>query len=108
MLRKGVFLFAILGLVLASAKTYTVSLYDPAYVGATELKPGQYQVSYSGANAVIRGAKVDSQSAVRVETGDRKYDSTSVIYSVSGGKKQIQEIHLGGTKTKIVFTETMP
>jgi len=108
MLRKLVFSFAVLGLALASAKSYRVDIYEPAQAGSTELKPGSYEVSVDGQNALIKGAKVSSQSPVKVETVDAKYDATSVKYLVSGGKKQIQEIHLGGTKTKLVFTETMP
>jgi len=108
MLRKVVFSFAVLGLALASAKSYTVALFEPATAGTTELKAGEYEVSVDGQNAVIKGGKVNAQTPVKVETADRKYDSTSVKYTVSGGKKQIQEIHLGGTKTKLVFTEAAP
>ena len=108
MLRKVVFSFAVLGLALASAKSYKVSLYEPALAGSTELKPGDYQVSVNGQNAVLRAGKVESQVPVKVESADTKYDNTSVKYTTSGGKRQIQEIHLGGTKTKIVFTEAVP
>jgi hypothetical protein len=108
MLRKVVFSFAVLGLAIASAKSYTVKMFEPAQVGNTELKAGEYEVSLSGQNAIIKGGKVNSQNPVKVETSDQKYDATSVKYFVSGGKKQIQEIHLGGTKTKLVFTEAAP
>jgi hypothetical protein len=108
MLRKVVFSFAVLGLALASAKSFTVKLYEPAVAGSTELKPGSYEVSVSGQNAVIKGGKVDSQSPVKVETVANKYDNTSIKYLITGGKKQIQEIHLGGTKTKLVFMEAAP
>ncbi|HWD00699.1 MAG TPA: hypothetical protein VG456_28275 [Candidatus Sulfopaludibacter sp.] len=108
MLRKIVFSFAVLGLALASAKSFQVNLSTPALAGNTELKAGNYEVSVSGQNAVIRGSKVDNQVPVKVETVDRKYDETSVKYSLASGKKQIQEIHLGGTKTKLVFSEAAP
>jgi hypothetical protein len=108
MLRKVVFSFAVLGLALASAKSYSVSLFEPALAGTTELQPGQYQVSVTGQTATIRIGKTASEVPVKVEASDTKYDNTSVKYVVSGGKKQIQEIHLAGTKTKIVFTEAVP
>lgn len=108
MLRKAVFSFAVLGLALASAKSYRVDLYEPATAGTTELKPGSYYVSVDGQNAVIKGGKVDSHMPIKVETAGTKYDDTSVKYTIVDGKKQIQEIHLGGTKTKLVFTETTP
>jgi hypothetical protein len=108
MLRKVVFSFAVLSLALASAKSYTVALSVPAFAGATELKAGAYDVTLSGQNAVIHGAKVDSQNQVRVETVDKKYAMSGVKYTVIDGKKQIQEIYLGGTKTKLVFIEMEP
>lgn len=108
MLRKVVFSFAVLGLALASAKSYTVNLFEPALAGNTELKAGEYEVSVAGQNVVLKGAKVESQSPVKVETVEKKYDATSVKYIVNGGKRQILEIHLGGTKTKLVFTDATP
>ena len=108
MLRKVVFSFAVLGLALASAKSYTVDLYSTAFAGATELKAGSYEVKLAGQNAVIQGRKVESQNPVRVETVDTKYANSGVKYTIVDGKRQIQEIYLGGTKTKLVFSETVP
>jgi hypothetical protein len=108
MLRKVVFSFAVLGLALASAKSYTVNLSAPTFAGATELKAGSYEVSLAGQNVVIQGRKVESQNPVRVETVDKKYANSGVKYNIVDGKKQIQEIYLGGTKTKLVFNETVP
>jgi len=53
---------------------------------------------------VMRNGKVHGECAVKVETGDSKYDATTVRYDNTSGKMKIQEIRLGGTKTKLVFT----
>lgn len=103
MLRKVVFSFAVFALALASARSYSLDLSTQAFAGATELKAGAYQVTLAGQNAVIRGAKVDSQNPVRVETVNQKYAMSGVKYVVIDGRKQIQEIYLGGTRTKLVF-----
>jgi len=108
MLKTVVCSLALAGLALAGSKAYRIDVYEPAYAGSTELKAGQYEVSVSGPNAVIHGYKVDSQNPVKVETADHKYNQTAVKYVVNGGKRQIQEIYLGGTSTKLVFTETAP
>ncbi len=108
MLRKVVFSFAVMGLALASAKSYDVKLFEPALAGSTELKAGDYQVSVDGQNVTLKNGKTASQLPAKVELADQKYDATSVKYVTANGKKQIQEIHLGGTKTKLVFTETVP
>ena len=108
MLRSVVCFIAVAGMALAGSKSYRVDVYDPAVAGSTELKAGTYEVSLNGQNAVIRGGKVDSQTPVKVENVDKKYAATSVRYVVVDGKRQVQEIHLGGTKTKLVFVDAAP
>ena len=105
-MRRLLFCFAIIALAVASAKTYTMNLFQPASVGGTELAPGEYKVELIDNNkAVIRNGKIDAQAPVKVETNDKKYDNTTVRFSNGDGKMKIQEIKLGGTKTKLVFSE---
>src|ERR1041384_5142193 len=105
MKRRLLFSFVVAGLAIASAKTYTVNLFQAAMIGGTELKPGEYRVEVVDQKAVIRNGKVEGQAPVKVETGDAKYDTTTVRFSNADGKMRIQEIRLGGTKTKLVFNE---
>jgi hypothetical protein len=104
-MRRILLSFVLAGLAIASAKSYKVKLFEPAMVGTTLLKPGEYQVEVVDQKAVIRNGKIESQAAVKVETGDVKYDVTSVQYSNGDGKMHVREIHLGGTKTRLVFSE---
>jgi hypothetical protein len=53
---------------------------------------------------VISKGKETVEAPVKVETGTGKFDSTSVRYSGDGGKLVVQEIRLGGTNTKLVFS----
>jgi hypothetical protein len=96
---------AFAGMALAAGKTYDLKLYGPAMVGSTELKAGDYRVEVTDDKAVIKGAKVQKEAAVKVETSDDKYPTTTVRLS-AGEKPQIKEIRLGGTKTKLVFSES--
>jgi hypothetical protein len=105
MKRRLLFVFALAGLAVASAKSYTVNLFQPSMLGNTQLKPGEYQIAVVDQKAVIRNGKVEGQAPVKVEAGDVKYDSTTVRFSNADGKMHIQEIHIGGTKTKLVFNE---
>src|SRR3954451_5118603 len=95
---------AFAGMALAAGKSYTIKLYEPAMVGGTELKAGEYRVAVMDQKAVIKSGKVQKEVPVKVENADSKYDTTTVRLS-SGAKPQIQEIRLGGTKTKLVFSE---
>ena len=54
---------------------------------------------------VITKGDVRAESPVTVATVDKKYPTTLVLVSHEGGKAKIQEIRLGGTKTKLVLSE---
>jgi hypothetical protein len=55
--------------------------------------------------AVVTKGKLRVENPVTVGTADQKFRATSVVISDSNGKQRIQEIHLGGTTTKLVFAE---
>lgn len=87
-----------------AAQEYSVRLNNPATVAGTDLKAGDYKVELVGDKAMIHGKKDTVEASVKVEEGSEKFNSTTVRYTVAaGGKYQISEIHLGGTKTKVVF-----
>ena len=89
----------------ASAKSYTVTLLEPAALGKVELAPGQYKVEVNGGTAVISKGKSHTEAQVNVENVERKFDQTTVRLDTSSSKPKIQEIRLGGTKTKLVFND---
>jgi hypothetical protein len=93
------------GLALASQKSYSITLSQPAVLGSMELAPGDYKVDVVDQKAVIRNGKVQGEAPVKVEDNASKYNTTSVRYANSDGKMRIQEIHVGGSKTKLVFSE---
>lgn len=101
-------LLAVLALGLAavaSAKTYSIELFQSAMLGNTELKPGTYSIEVADQKAVVRNGKFHGEAPVKTEDAETKYSRTSVVLMNSGGQMHIQEIHIGGTKTKLVFTE---
>jgi hypothetical protein len=104
---KKQFLIAVVmaGVALASGKSYRMNLEEPALLGNTELKAGEYRVEVVDQKAVIRQGKKQHEAPVKVETADSKYYTTSVRFTNDNGKRHIQEIHVGGTKTRLVFTE---
>ena len=105
MIRKVLPFLLVAGLAVASTRSYTVNLFQPSMVGTTELKAGEYKIEVNDQTATIRQGKVKTESQVKVEEGDTKFDSTVVRYVNSAdGKVRIQEIRIGGTKTKLLFT----
>ncbi len=92
----------------AGTKSYTVAVYKPVLAGATELQPGDYQLKVEGDKATLHKGKISAENPVKVETVTERYPSTTVVLMNGDGKLHIKEIHLAGTKTKVVFTETQP
>ncbi len=89
---------------LASAKTFSITLFEPSHVAGTVLRPGDYKIDVSDNNKVtIRSGKTVIDTEARVETTEEKFNATSVRYRNGDGKYRIQEIRLGGTKSKLVF-----
>ena len=103
MINRIVVFVAILALAAAaSAKSYSITLYEPSVIGGTELKPGNYSLELIDQKVVIRKGKQMGEAAVKIESADSKYSSTTVRYSNGDGKFHIQEIHLGGTNMKLI------
>ena len=104
MTRQLLLSFAILAVsAVASAKSFTVTLFQPSIVGGAELAPGDYKLDLNESKVVIHQGKASAEATVKVETADQKFGATSVRYQNGDGKYRIQEIRLGGTKTRLVF-----
>jgi hypothetical protein len=102
---KGISVFIGLGLGLAAyaGSSYNIRLSQPAEVGGTELKPGDYKVQVDGGKATIKGEGRTVETNVRVEDGSAKFARTSVRYNTADGKYKMEQIEIGGTKTTLVF-----
>ena len=88
----------------AKAADYTLHINNPATVGGKTLKAGDYQMEVVGDKATIHSKKDSVEATVKMEEGDQKYSGTTIRYSMApDGKYRIEEIHLGGTKSKVVF-----
>ena len=105
MLKKFVLAFAILALAVASAENYRVTLSQPSTVKGTQLKAGEYRLNLENSKCTLVSGKQTVEVPVKVETVEKKYDTTAVRYTGAGEKQSITEIRIGGTKTRLVFEE---
>lgn len=103
---KRIVMFGLLAIALASAKTYTFTISDPAQAGTAQLKPGEYLLRLDGAHVALMN-KDGSQiaAAATVEETDRKFEQTSIITSDVDGIHRIESIQLHGSKNKVVFQQ---
>jgi hypothetical protein len=110
MFNKAVLILAVFALI-ASAGTvpvgghYKVTLFEAAAVEGAVLQAGDYKLELKDSKLtfVAENGKSPVAVTVKVETGDKKFDSTSVRLDTATGKAVISEIRLGGTKTRLVF-----
>ena len=105
MLKRFVLAFAILGLAVASAENYRVTLSQPSKVEGKQLKAGEYRLNVENSKLTIVQGKESVEVPVKVTTGGTKFDTTAIRYVGTGDKVSIKEIRLGGTKTTLVFEE---
>ena len=105
MLKRFVLAFAILGLAVANAATYKVTLSQPSKVEGKQLKAGEYRLNVEASKLTIVSGKESVEVPVKIQNGETKFDSTAVRYTGTGDKVSIQEIRLGGTKTTLLFVE---
>lgn len=101
---KRLTIVALMSVLLASAKSYTISISDPATAGTTQLKPGEYKVKLDGTQVVLmdnNGKRIDTLA--KVETAEHKFDQTSISISKADGANRIVSIQLGGSTNRIVF-----
>lgn len=87
--------------VVAASGTYKVQLYQNSVVDGKDLKAGNYKIQMENNTAVIKNGKNVVEVPARVETAPSKYASTEMEYL---NNSTLQEIRIGGTHTKIVFT----
>lgn len=90
---------------LLSAKTYEILISAPTKAGSVQLKAGQYTVKVEGSNAIFTEVKSSESftTPVQVETGDKKFDDTKIQRTKDGNTDRLEEIQLGGSKTKLEF-----
>jgi hypothetical protein len=100
MFALGTFALAALA---ANPNNFKVTLNHPTWVGGKLLKPGEYKIQVDGTKAMLKGDKESAETAVKMETGDKKYDSTTLNVRSNGDKNQLEDIRVGGSNTKIVF-----
>lgn len=89
--------------VASAASTYRITFFQPTYVNGQELQPGDYKIEVNGDKAIISRNRQKVEATVKSETTDEKFAANSVRYKNGDGKYRVQEIRLGGTKTKLVF-----
>ena len=101
---KTLVAFAVLGLAVAGAKSYEITLNQATKAGNVDLKPGKYNVAVDGSKVRFRSESgKTTETDATVASNDKKYRDTIVSTTQKNGEASINEIDLGGTNTKLQF-----
>jgi len=104
MTNKWLIIGILAGLPVASAKSFDVTIGEVSVVHNLRLKAGDYRLKLEGSNAIFTDADGNSfKTAVNVEQETKKFPDTEVLSTNDAGHERIEEIQLGGTKTKLKF-----
>ena len=87
----------------SAASSYKVKVVDPTWVGQSELKPGEYQVTVENNKAVFKQGKNVVEVPAKLENSPSKFSATQLSTKTDNGHANLKEIDLGGTNSKIVF-----
>ena len=101
---KRLTIVALMSVLLASAKSYTITISDPASAGSVQLKAGEYGLKLDGTQVVlIDKAGKQIETTAKVEAAEHKFDQTSISISKADGANRIISIQLGGSTNRVVF-----
>lgn len=92
----------------AASNTFHVTFDSNAWIGATEVKAGEYKVTVEGDKATLKAGKTVIEVPAKLETAERTFSMSGVVMKNINGKQQVEEIQIGGTKTHIVFVSAIP
>jgi hypothetical protein len=102
-----VFVLCLAAVGIASAKTYSMTLSEPALAGTVQLKAGAYELTLKDATVTLTSNGGSGKSItipVKIEQSSTKFDQTSVeTASNSAGVHTLHSIDLGGSNTRVVF-----
>jgi hypothetical protein len=86
--------------VAAASNTYRVHIYQDSVINGKSIKAGDYKVALENNMAVLKQGKQTVEVPAHAESAPSKFASTEIEYS----NNALQEIHIGGSRTKIVFS----
>jgi len=102
MKKTAVFFALLTGTAFAGSKSFTISLPETVNIGGTTLKAGDYKAELQDQKLIIKHGHESAETAVKVETADKKYGNTSVSYANENGTNKMESIQVGGTNMKVV------
>src|SRR5580658_9727993 len=100
MLKKVIVSFSTVAVMVASAASYNVTLFQDATLNGKNLHAGDYRIEIKGDNVVLKHNRDVTEVAARTETAEKQFAQTVVRFN---SKDEVSEICIGGTNKRLVF-----
>jgi hypothetical protein len=112
MMKKSLLLIGLVSLstfAFAGSKTYEVTLTKTSKAGTAQLAPGTYKLKVDNGTAVFTLADSNKSQtvSVKLENAAKKFAHTAVDARIDGSADLIEAIELGGSTTKIEFSNAV-
>jgi len=109
MMKKSLLLIGVVSLftmAFAGTKSYSITFIKTAKAGSVELPAGDYMLKVDNGKAIFTDTRtLKSQTVpVKVETNGHKFAQTEVDSKTEGSAELLESIGLGGSTTKIEFS----
>ncbi len=88
----------------AASNTFHVTFDSAAWIGTFEVKPGNYKIQIEGDKAILKSGKNVIEVPAKLESAEHKFQTNSVVINTIDHKQKVEEIQIGGTNERIVFS----
>jgi hypothetical protein len=89
----------------------SLNLTQPVQLNGTQLKPGDYKVTWEGTGpevtvSVLKGKEVVAKTTAHVKEADKNFDSNAALMQKNAdGSSSLSGIRFGGKKVALEFAE---
>lgn len=96
---------------LFAASSGSMNLTQPVQLNGTQLKPGEYKVTWEGTGpevtvSVMKGREVVAKTQAHVKELDKTFNSNATVLQKNGdGSTSLNGIRFSGKKTTLEFTD---
>ena len=100
-------MLALLTLVFALvASAHTIAFTERTMAGGQVLKAGEYKVDVEGTRVTIHNGEHKIELvAKQILNAPHKFEQSQVLVNSTDGKNTLEEIRIGGSTTRLIFTD---
>lgn len=91
-------------MVFAASKTFHVTFDNNAWIGTSEVKAGNYKIQVEGDKAILKSGKTVIEVPAKLENAEHRFQTNAVVINTATNKQKVDEIQIGGTNERIVFS----